>query len=235
MLVEMLGLPGSGKTAVAGAACDDLRGRGVAADVVDRPISAAVPRVRRIARRTSASARALAEDPRWALRSATRIASLQQPSRRDTASALAQWLAVRNLSGRARARAGVHLLEEGPRQTLWTLLLRSPDRFPPELLERLLREARCDVVVVLDVPVEVVQSRLTRRASKHSRSQQLPPALLRAELLRGRDLIELLAASTVTPVVRLTGGDQTTPALLGGLLADVLGPGRAAHGPLLPR
>lgn len=224
VLVEMLGLPGSGKTAVAREACIALRRRGVTADVVDEPISAAVPRRSRIVRRTSASARAVVGNPRWALSSAMWMASIRQSSGRDAASVFAQWLALRDLSTRARSRAGVHLLEEGPLQTLWTLLLRTSDGLATDLLGQLPREARCDLVVVLDVPVEVAEARLQRRTSKHSRSQQLPPALLRAELERGQDLVETLAGSASTPVVRLAGGDGTTSALLGGLLADVLAP-----------
>lgn len=224
LLIELLGLPGSGKTSLARETCAVLRSRGVDAASADRLISAAEPRTSRLVRRTSASARTALRRPRWTLQSATQIASVRQPSRRDTASVLAQWLAVCELSAAARGTDGVHLLEEGPRQTLWTLMLRSPDTLPRGLLEGLPAAARTDLVVVLDVPVEVVEARLLRRASKHSRSQHLAPDRLRAELERGRDLVELLASGATAPVVRLRGDDTTTPAGLGVLLADVLGP-----------
>lgn len=222
VLVEMLGLPGSGKTTLARETCLALQGRGVPASVVDEPISAAVPWARRVGRRTSAAARATLRRPCWSLTSAARITSVRQRSGRDTASALAQWLAVCDLAGRARAGAGIHLLEEGPLQTLWTLGLRSPGTVPARLLQAWPRAAAPDVVVVLDVPLEVIEARLRRRASKHSRSQQLPPELLTLELLRGRDLLAELTASTSVPVVRLAGSDRTTGVGLADQLVDVL-------------
>lgn len=224
LLVEMLGLPGAGKSALSREVCLVLRERGVPAGIADARVSAAVPRARRVRRRTAAAARSAVRRPGWTLSSAASIASMRQPAGRDTASVLAQWLAVCDLAARARARPGVHLLEEGPLQTLWTLGLRSPDALPHRLLEAWPRAAAPDVVVLLDVPLAVVEERLMRRSSKHSRSQQLPPDLLRAELHRGQKLLEVLAAPTATPVVRLSGDDETTAAGLAGLLADVLSP-----------
>jgi thymidylate kinase len=225
LLVELLGLPGSGKTALAREACPALRSRGLDAVVVDRPISAAVPRTARVVRRTAASARTTLRRPAWTLGSAAQIASVREPTRRDTVSVLAQWLAVCDLAARSRRDGGVHLLEEGPLQTLWTLMLRSPDPLPEGLLTRFPPAARSDLVVVLDVPVEVVEERLHRRASRHSRSQRLDSERTREELEHGRRLVDDLVARTTTPVLRLRGGETTTPTGLAGLLADVL----AAH------
>ena len=211
LLVEMLGLPGAGKSSLAKATCAALHAQGVSADVVDLPISAAVPQRARVRRRVGAAVHIGLTRPRWTLRSTAQILAVHQPSLRDSASVLAQWLAVTDLAARSRARGGVQILEEGPLQTLWTLLLRSPDPLPRQLLDGLLPSARSDVVVVLDVPLDVVEARLRRRASKHSRSQALDPAGLRAELARGRELVELLAsASATTPVLRLGGDDATT-------------------------
>ncbi len=230
MIVELLGLPGAGKSALARETSHALRARGIAADVVDRPISAAVPKPRRLRRRTAAAARAVAAQPAWALSSARGMAAVRQAHARDGAAALAQWLAVYDLAAHARRAPGVHLLEEGPLQTLWTLLLRASgavsiaDPVPTGMLAKWPRAAAPDVVVVLDVPLPEIESRLLRRQSKHSRSQHLPVEALREELLRGEQLLEALAAASRTPVIRLAGSHDTTAAALGARLADLLMP-----------
>lgn len=227
LVVELVGLPGSGKTAVAQATRATLCARGVPAVVADEPISAAVGRTPRMLRRTSAAVMTALHRPVWTASAAAAIAAVHQPSRRDTASVVAQWLALCHLTSRARDAAGVQLLEEGPLQTLWTLLLRSPDPLPAGLLSSWPHAARIDLVVVLDVPLDVVEARLTGRASKHSRSQQLAPEGLRAELVRGRRLVDDLAAATTSPVLRLRAGGDTTACGLGtdlaGILSDVDG------------
>lgn len=220
LVVELCGLPGSGKTAVARHARATLAQRGVTATVADRPISAAVPRTARMLRRTALSARAVASRPRWALAACTDIATVTQPSRRDTASMIAQWLAVCDLSARSHRSAGVHLLEEGLVQTTWTLRLRSDVVPPPRLWASLPAALKSDLVVLVDVPVATAQGRLERRASRHSRSQMLPAAKLRAELERGRELLGELTSAAPVPVVRLRGSNATSAVALGAELAE---------------
>ena len=220
LVVELCGLPGSGKTTVARHARATLAERGVPAVVADRPISAVAPRAARMLRRTAYSARAVASRPRWALTACTDMAAVPQPSRRDTAAVIAQWLAVCDLSARGHRVPGVHLLEEGLVQTTWTLLLRSDVAPPRRLWASLPAAVRSDLVVLVDVPVETAQGRLERRASRHSRSQSLPAAQLRVELERGRALLEELTAAAPVPVVRLRGSDATSAAALGAELAE---------------
>lgn len=231
LLVELLGLPGSGKSALARETCRALQSGGHRAEVLDRPISAAVPKGQRVRRRTAGAARTALRRPAWTVTSAALMAGIDQPARRDTAAALTQWLAVCDLASRARARPGVHLLEEGPCQTLWTLLLRSGDALPEELLDSWPRAAAADVVVVLDVPLAVVAARLQRRGSKHSRSQHLQGQALTEELRRGQRLLEALAARVDVPVLRLAGGDDTTAVALGRQLTGVLVAHPAAGAP----
>jgi len=223
LVVELCGLPGSGKTTVARHALAALTGRGLFATVADRPISAAVPCTSRMARRTASSARMALSRPRWALGTGLDIVAVPQPSRRDTASALAQWLSICELTERAHRTPGVvHLLEEGLLQTLWTLRLRSRTLPPPRLLASLPHTSRSDLVVVIDVPVAVAEGRLTRRASRHSRSQALPADLLRAELEHGRALLEELAAAERAPLLRLHSDDTTDASALGTNLAELI-------------
>jgi hypothetical protein len=205
-VVELCGLPGSGKSTLADHLRAALGELGTPGSVVDDPISASAPRRARLVRRTAGSARSAVRHPLRTLGSATDIAAVRQPSTRDTASVLAQWLAVCDLTSRARRRPGVHLLQEGLVQTTWTMLLRADaGASPGRLWNRVPAAARSDLVVVLDVPVNVAQARLAARESRHSRTQQLPPDLVRAELDRGRALLEQLLVLAPVPVLRLPG------------------------------
>lgn len=234
LVVELCGLPGSGKSTLARHLRAGLAEHGVTGTAVDGPISASAPRLARLVRRTSGSARASLHHPLWALGSGADIAGVRQPSRRDTASVLAQWLSVCDLTARARRAPGVHVLEEGLLQTTWTLLLRADGGAclpPPRLWASVPAPSRSDLVVALDVPAEVVEARLAGRTSRHSRTQQLPPDLLRAELEHGRRLLEQLLLAAPVPVVRLPWRPGTAAVDLGGeatrLVLDRVVPGPA--------
>ncbi|MPZ63256.1 MAG: hypothetical protein GEU93_18610, partial [Propionibacteriales bacterium] len=121
IVVEFCGLPGTGKSTLAGLVSEALMDRDVYCTIADAPISAAVSRSGRIAVK---AARAITETSRHPVRTAHMagwIASSGQESTRDTVATLAQWLAVQRTVTNARRGPGVHLLEEGVVQTLWTL------------------------------------------------------------------------------------------------------------------
>jgi hypothetical protein len=225
LVVELCGLPGSGKSTVAQKACEALIRCGVSATVVDQPISAAAPRALRVRRRATAAARAAGRNPGTAAAVVADIAAVRQRSPRDTASMIVQWLAVCDLVSRSRRAAGVHLLQEGLLQTMWSLMLRSEDEPSPRLVTSVSTTARSDVVIVLDVEIPLIQSRLMQRHSRHSRTQQLPPALMRAELERGQQLLDSLIGAHPAPVVRLSGSVAGTSSQeLAGTLVERLLP-----------
>ena len=129
---------------------------------------------------------------------------------RDGVAGTVQWLAVQRLVARSRHGWGVQLMEEGPLQTLWTLGLRSREDVLSGPWPDLADEARTDLLVVVDAPVELSAARLGARRSAHSRTQRLPEPDRRAELLRGRELLfELVAASGHDHVVVLNDGAQS--------------------------
>ena len=209
-VVELCGLPGSGKTTLARTLVEVLRVAGVEASVLDTPISAAVGRSARAARRLGLASTAAVRRPLQSARAAVWFASGHQ-SPADAAAAYVQWLAVQRLVDRADPAASVRLLEEGAVQTLWTALLRADGSSSGSSAWGLLpRSARSDVVVLVDVPLETASARLARRRSRHSRTQLLDPAARRAELARGRDLLEELVAHCPLPVVRVAGDDHRT-------------------------
>lgn len=150
------------------------------------------------------------------------IASLGQPSWSDTVAGITQWLALRELVSRSHRVPGVHLLEEGLVQTTWTLALRACRDPSPGIWRGLPLRSCSDLVLMIDAPVALAESRLAQRMSQHSRTQQLPAGLRRAELERGRDLLERLVADARLPVLRIGVDDLASPSELGERAADMV-------------
>jgi hypothetical protein len=205
-VVELAGLPGSGKTTLAVELRQLLTDRGVPCRIADRGISAAVPRSRRAVRRVWHASVAAGAEPGWAASSAHHFTGVHNRSARDNAATLVQWLAVADLARAARLSTGVSLLEEGLVQTAWTLLLRS--RRPGhvdlrELFQAVPSSAHSDLVLVVDVPVQMAADRLATRSSRHSRTQLLPADQRADELRHGAELLDLLLRMVPVPVHRL--------------------------------
>jgi energy-coupling factor transporter ATP-binding protein EcfA2 len=224
VVVELCGLPGSGKTTLAAALQRLLTDRGIACRIADHGISAAVPPHRRTMRRVWHASVAAGTDPGWATESAQRFISVRNRSARDNAATLVQWLAVADLIRTARHAPGVNLLEEGLVQTAWTLLLRSHQSLesfdPRQLFQAVPPVAHSDLVLVVDVPVRMAADRLAGRSSMHSRTQLLPAEQRLTELRRGGALLDLLLRVVPTSVHRLCVLPGLSPAELAAEAAD---------------
>ncbi|MGH3387137.1 MAG: hypothetical protein ACRDO1_21340 [Nocardioidaceae bacterium] len=234
VVVEFCGLPGSGKSTVARhtlAALDHLDIRGT---VVDEGISAVAGAGDRVRRRLLHAAGEAARHPICTVGSARRVA-LAQGSARDSVAGLAQWLAVQRLVARSRRHDGVHLVEEGAVQTLWTLGLRARRDVTGPLWAALNPLARADLLVMVDATVDVVVDRLARRESRHSRTQHLTVEQQRVELEHGRDLLERLVETSGLPVRRLTSDAGTDPTELAAEVATAVHDVRNGTGPCRSR
>lgn len=218
--VELCGLPGSGKTTVARLTREELLLRGVDACIADLGISAAADARSRIRRRAVSTARQGLSHPLAGAATLRTLVDSRQASTRDLVAYTAQWFAIRDLVGRSRTGSGVHLFEEGIVQRLWTLGLRGERDVSARLWAGLRPALRTDLVLALDADVTVAAGRLERRASRHSRTQQLSPDLRRAELERGSELLERLLAAAPVPVVRLPR--DATPDELAVVAADAV-------------
>jgi predicted kinase len=219
-VVELCGLPGTGKTTLAAQVAVELTERGLRCEIADVAMSAAVSRSRRLKRKAIGVAIQIGRHPVRSADAARWVAASRQESPRDAVAGLAQWLTVQQTIRTARREDGVQLLEEGIVQTLWTVGLRARRDVVRRLLDGTPEAARPDLLVVVEAPVDVVGDRLAGRASRHSRTQGLDAAAQAAELQRGQDLLEKLTtwASIETQVVNNDG--RTTVSALATVVAD---------------
>jgi hypothetical protein len=213
LIVEFAGLPGAGKTTVANSTNRTLLAAGVPSRVCDQSISASVPVSTRTRRRLALAGAELSHRPVQGLVALRAVRRLAPATSRDALAGAAQWLAVQRLEARATRAPGVHLLQEGRVQTLWTLALRA--RGDRDELRRLARPPEGLLLVVVDAPVALLCTRLAARASQHSRTQLLPERERVAELVAGQGLLwEILAASGRGHLVVVNDGRES-PELLG--------------------
>ena len=227
VVVELCGLPGSGKSLLAAALLDDLRRRGVAARSGGAEVGPEVGPGRRVARKLAAAARALVDDPAGTTR-ACAAAARSQRGLVERASRSLQWAATQGLLRRARRGRAAAVFDEGIVQALWSAGLRGD---LPTVLGALEADATWrgpDILAVVDVPPRVAAGRLERRSSTHSRTQQLADADRSAELERGEELLHALVAwwrrcaPPGAEIVSLANADDGPPNGAISLLADAV-------------
>jgi hypothetical protein len=194
LVVELCGLPGAGKSYLA----REVRASAAGGDVDIRLPTAAigpdVPAVRRIGRKLRLVTEETLRQPVPSADALRRIVGSGQGGVGPISSRWVQWVATQRLVALARSTPGVHLFDEGVTQALWSLGLRGD---PSETLAALRRTVgrweRPDLIIVLDLPIELIDRRLSERGSRHSRLQDLDAEERRAELAKGKELLDRLA------------------------------------------
>jgi hypothetical protein len=127
LLIEFCGLPGAGKSHLAGALLAGLRREGIPARAGDASIAPNIAPVRRFPRKLLAAGRDVLSDPAWAARVGLAIARAERDAV-DVVSRSLQWFVTQWVLDRAAGRPGVHVFEEGVLQALWSIGLRGdPD------------------------------------------------------------------------------------------------------------
>ena len=192
VVVELAGIPGSGKSRLARTLAQQLAERGVPVTQPQVRMSAAVPTVQRLTRKALACGTTVAVAPRQTALLAQATLASRQPSLGDAAGRLVQLLVALEVAERSAHRPGVNLVDEGLVQALWSSGLRGDVSGVLARLEAWRGGPAADLLVVLRVPLDVALARLTTRTSQHSRTQSLEGTARLAELERGVRLLDEL-------------------------------------------
>jgi thymidylate kinase len=178
LIVEFIGLPGSGKSTLSHAVARFLRDAGESVSERSFEIAHEHGTAGRLLAKLRLFCRTLCRNPGSALALALVIARTGQPNWRDRAARIFELLFLCGLVAERSQREGIHLLDQGFFVGLWSTCFRSssPTSVP---LERLLEiAARCsghppaDLVVVLEVEPATAIERLRHRPGTTSRLEQ---------------------------------------------------------------
>lgn len=194
VVLEVAGLPGSGKSRALASFAAGLSDRRVPVCEPQRAVGPAVALLPRTGRKLVRAARTAAARPGLSLRVGHRIVRSGQPTVRDVVARTLQWQVGQDALACPSRAAAVSLVDEGLLQCLWSVGLRADVQPLLDLLDRRDGWRAPDLLVVVRTPVDVAAARLAGRRSRHSRTQQLPAAALLAELERGEELLDLLLA-----------------------------------------
>lgn len=209
LIVELAGLPGAGKTAVAGRVAAQLRSQGFACGERRLVAPVHIGRMRYYGGRVAFSLR-----HRRPLAAALRFGLGVRPLARSSithALSLAAWayrLRVAADQGYDRV-----ILDQGIVQDAWSVVAMS-ERWNAEALDRTLRNILLGapatwVLAYLDVDIDVAAERIGSRPTSSSRFDRLDTAATRRLLTTGRDRLEQIVdravAVTQAPHCRLDG------------------------------
>jgi hypothetical protein len=191
LVVELAGIPGSGKSRRVRTLADRLSERGIAVHLPQAALAPSVPTALRLARKGLACATTTVAAPGTTARVVRGVVASRQPGPGDVAGRTVQWLVAESVARRA-ARGGVALVDEGLVQALWSIGLRGDVRPVLAALGGSRPTNRADLLVVVRVEPDLALGRLAARPSRHSRTQLLDEPDRLAELRRGAELLDEL-------------------------------------------
>jgi hypothetical protein len=191
--VELVGIPGAGKSHLARTLTGALGGRGDAVLQPQLRLGPSVPPARRLVRKAVASVATALLSPVTTGRVVRGVALSRQPTSADLAERVVQWLVAQDALSTAARHDGVSIVDEGPIQALWSIGLRGDVEPVLAALDSSPGWRSPDLLVVVGVPPEVALSRLADRPSQHSRTQLLAEHERLGELQRGARLLDRLA------------------------------------------
>ena len=194
-VVELFGLPGSGKSYLAEELLRISADIGLLVNLPAACVGPAVPSLPRRARKLGLAAGQMLQRPVPSFTTMRSIVMFQRP-RTEGLGRCVQWAITQRLLTSAGRSPGVHLFDEGLLQALWSVGLRGDVTPTLRSLEQLSgRYAMPDLVVTVHVSIDEIEDRLAARLSRHSRLQErLDPIARRRELARGAELVGSLVA-----------------------------------------
>jgi len=207
LLVEFLGVPGAGKSALSSRLAGRLQRLPIPVHQPSRALAHDLGRLSRAARKSVHVALEAGLHPLASARAARVLASSGQPSAACAAGLLFNWLLVISLARRARRRPGLHLLDEGLAQVAWAIALEGRVESALQLLGQLPPGTAPDLVVTVHASLEAIAARLRSRPQQDSRLDLRldtePELLQRGATTAGR--IETAVRSVIPPERGLPG------------------------------
>jgi thymidylate kinase len=220
LVVELAGLPGSGKSRRTRRLAEVLAERGVPVRDPREGLTESVPTGPRLARKAVRACAAALASPLSTARFARGLLRSGQPAGAELTGRLVQWLVTQDVLARGHRAPGVSIVDEGQVQALWSIGLRGDVDPVLEALAAAPPPSAADLLVVVRVPPDVALARLARRRSRHSRTQLLTEDARRAEIERGNRLLDHLVRwwtterDTAGQVVTLDGTSDDPAELL---------------------
>jgi hypothetical protein len=232
LVVEFLGLPGAGKSSLSHLVAAQLAEHGVTVAQPSYELAhGPQPRLRRL-RKMLHVARELVTHPFATARAARIVGATRQPDAATRTRLLFNWLLVVALARGARTRPGVHLLDQGVLQAVWSIALEDRSETALQLLaDPALALALPDVAVVVAARLDVVHDRLCSRSAHDSRVERRRGGLVL--LGRGEQLVqrvrETAAGRTLVLEVRNEGDLRHGAAALADRLHAIVAGSLAAN------
>jgi hypothetical protein len=222
LVVEFVGLPGVGKSHATRLVAKALAAAGTPVRSAALRVNHELGAFQRVVYKSSLAVSEIVRSPVDALRVGRALIRSGQENPFDVVRLSYNWFFLLGLSRRARSRAAVELLDEGIVQQLWSIGFAGGERAIRECSATLLRgsagaHAIPDVVVVVEAPLEVIESRLVTRRSGAGRVDRMDAADHHAALLRGNEVFAELLSDDLAPtrggspalVRRIRSGDAT--------------------------
>jgi thymidylate kinase len=224
MLVEFLGVPGSGKSTVSHAVADILKARGVLVAEITYGLDRRHRRIARLLLKSLLSIRYILKWPYRALWYYRSIVSTKQKRVTDLAKALFNWMFIASLVDGRRASV-VTFLDQGIAQALWSVGYAAQRETWTNLfsIEQGSAIAMPDLVVHVRASLESVGDRLMARAQRVSRLDSLGqdyPSLVQART-NSDAIVRILSAKGVQ-VIEIDNDNQEQLISSARAIADVL-------------
>jgi hypothetical protein len=226
VIIELCGVPGSGKSTVAHGLVTELRRRGHAASLPLEEVSPRRPRGERLRRKLTRAATEVAGHPRASARTVQAVRRSHQPTWRAVAIRSLNWLVLRAAMRRASTTPGFHVFDQGIVQELCSLGFAGDAAAAIDIADPGAALLAPDLIVVVESDLGLADLRLAARPGRESRVEAAGPGR-RRELERQAELVEAMLASwtarfgdrVATTVRRIVNGDRPidSPALVASL------------------
>ncbi|ADJ29593.1 hypothetical protein Nwat_2841 [Nitrosococcus watsonii C-113] len=187
-------MPGSGKSTLASRVAEIIEGKGIGVRKEAYVLAHCVSRRRRVTTKLLYVLSELFLEPRYALRSARAIAATSQNSTMEFIKGLFNWLFVTSLARPIMRFNGVHMLDQGVFQALWSIAFSGGPNSLTLMVAKLLDHMPVpNVIVIMHVEAPTVARRLAARQSQDSRLERLlekDPGIMARSTLLFRETVE---------------------------------------------